>query len=235
RRSFSHPALVAVASIEPPGLDLRRGHSYSGPGAPVALETDQDASSGRLEGFENSGVVASHQPTVGISGGIAGGSTAIRPARRFPTMSWDCTENATTTGEGTARCETPYSSVSMPPSAHPFAGPRAPSFVIADDASAEGPTRSIHGGAASSRALSTVSSAIYAPSWKAFNELGALEFETDLEGDSDFEGVAPAGSAIGRHMRSNRTSGFGSGTASPVLFPPSSYILSQLPRRLLPA
>ncbi|GLI67501.1 hypothetical protein VaNZ11_011703 [Volvox africanus] len=231
RRSFSHPALAAVTCTEPPGLDLRRGHSYSGPRAPVALEADQDVSSGRLAGLENSGMAASHQPSIGGSAGIAGGSSSIRPARRFATVSWDCTEN--TTGDGTARCETPYSSVSMPPSTLPFAGPIAPSFVGADDVSAEGPTRSIPGGAASSRALSTASSAIYAASWKAFNELGALEFETDLEGDSDFEGAAPVSSVVGRHMRSTRASGFGSGTASPALLPPSSYILSQLPRRLL--
>ncbi|GIL57443.1 hypothetical protein Vafri_12661 [Volvox africanus] len=146
---------------------------------------------------------------------------------------WDCMEGVNPAGDDDARCETPSSGVSMPPSAFPFAIPRVPSSNGADEVSGAGHLRSGLLGA-SPRGQSPASS-IYAASWKAFNELGALEFETDLEGDSDFEGAGTAGSVVGRHMRSTRTSGFGSGTASPVLFPPSSYILSQLPRRLLPA
>ncbi|GIL89672.1 hypothetical protein Vretimale_16642 [Volvox reticuliferus] len=132
------------------------------------------------------------------------------------------------------RCETPSSTASMPLSAFAVAAAKAAPPMDGEVFDA-GPLQSGPRSSASPRVLSPAASLMPAPSWRAFNELGALEFETDLEGDSDFEGAAAAGSAVGRHMRPTRTSGLGSGAISPALLPPTAQMLSQLLRRPLPA
>ncbi|GLI67500.1 hypothetical protein VaNZ11_011683 [Volvox africanus] len=232
--ALTHPALTGAASAGLPSLRIHHGHSYTCPRVPWGLEHDQDATYNYPESLENHVAVAVSRDQVRRSRGVSGGGSSVGAARRRTDDAiWDCMDGVNPAGDDDANCETPSSGVSMPPSAFPFAIHRVPSSNGADEVSGAGHLRSGLLGA-SPRGQSPASS-IYAASWKAFNELGALEFETDLEGDSDFEGAGTAGSVVGRHMRSTRTSGFGSGTASPVLFPPSSYILSQLPRRLLPA
>ncbi|GLI67502.1 hypothetical protein VaNZ11_011704 [Volvox africanus] len=237
-RSFDQPAIAPAtsASAGPLGLRFRRGLAYTGTRGPVALEPDQEASFSCLEGLETDGAVGvSHETAAfGISG-VTGGSSSVGPSRRRAVdLSWDCMEGVGVAG-GAARCETPSSTSTMPLSSFAAAASKALPPMDVDEDLGAGPSQSGPRNAVSPRVLSPASSLMPAPSWRAFNELGALEFETDLEGDSDFEGAGTAGSVVGWHMRSTRTSGFGSGTASPALLPPTAQMLSLLLRRPLPA
>ncbi|GIL57444.1 hypothetical protein Vafri_12661 [Volvox africanus] len=168
--TLGHQALTGAAPAGLPGLRIHHGHSYSCPRVPWGLEHDQDATYNYPESLENHAAVAISRDQVRRSRGVSGGGSSVGAARqRTDDAMWDCMEGVNPAGDDDARCETPSSGVSMPPSAFPFAIPRVPSSNGADEVSGAGHLRSGLLGA-SPRGQSPASS-IYAASWKAFNEL----------------------------------------------------------------
>ncbi|GLC45260.1 hypothetical protein PLESTB_000719300 [Pleodorina starrii] len=199
--------------------------------------------------------VLSYNPLAAADGAVVVAAQAGGGERRrggAASVSWDCMEGVTDAVFGAVvgadadgavgGAVTPTRSGPLPPSVFAAAAARPPSYTSIEEeapvaaeaaaASQPGVLRSGPGGTTSSGQLlplTPASSLKYAPSWRAFNELGVLDFETDLA-ESD-------GDAGGLHDR-RRRSGFGFASAASSSFspamPPSARLLSQLLRRPLP-
>ncbi|EFJ52610.1 hypothetical protein VOLCADRAFT_85767 [Volvox carteri f. nagariensis] len=244
--SSCHSAATSIGAAGSSGLRLRRVQSYSNPRGPWGLEPNQYVSLSCFEGLEitEATTVAPYGPAgpaaaaaIG-SGGGGGSATAATAAvaRRSPAdVSWDCMEGVSVTGEnGPTHDHSQHPSYARRSSSifPATAFSKTSSFMGGDDVGigryGAGP-----GSSATPGGASPVSS-LYAPSWRAFNELGALDFDTDMEEVScdvgEGAGAAGGGGRPQFNRRSTRHSGYGSPSSPMLMAPTAGMLVTQLMR-----